>query len=73
MTDSSLPTPVRATAIAGMCATGSCPTVYQTDEGALVVQGYVVPGGVAGVDLPEGESFVEIPLELLLDVARRMS
>jgi hypothetical protein len=73
MTDSSAPQPVQAVAIAGLCATGSCPTVYQTDQGSLVVQGYVVPGGVAGVDLPEGESFVEIPLDLLLDVARRMS
>ncbi|BCJ41631.1 hypothetical protein GCM10010168_53710 [Actinoplanes ianthinogenes] len=73
MTDSSGPQPIEAEMIAGVCATGTCPTVYRTAQGSLVVQGYAVPGGVAGVDLPEGESFVEIPLELLLDAARRVA
>ncbi|GLY07884.1 MULTISPECIES: hypothetical protein [Actinoplanes] len=73
MTDSSVPRPVQAEMISGACSTGSCPTVYRTAHGSLVVQGGVVPGGVAGVELPEGETFVEIPLELLLDAAHRMS
>jgi hypothetical protein len=70
MTD---PQPIQAEMIAGACSTGTCPTVYRTEHGSLVVQGFVVPGGVAGVDLPEGESFVEIPVDLLLDAARRVS
>jgi hypothetical protein len=57
--------------LAGVCTTGSCPTVYRTDRNSLIVQGYVVTAADAGVDLPEGESLVEIPLDLLLDAARR--
>ena len=59
--------------IAGVCATGSCPTVYRTERGSLVIQGYDVSAAAAGVDLPEGESLVEIPLDLLLEAARRAS
>ncbi|WP_232344764.1 hypothetical protein [Actinoplanes awajinensis] len=73
MTYSSEHRPLQAEMIAGVCVTGSCPTVYRTDRDSLVVQGYAVPGGVAGVDLPEGESLVEIPLHLLLDAARQIS
>ncbi|UGT59019.1 hypothetical protein [Nocardia asteroides] len=42
--------------------TGS-PTVYRTDRGSWVVQGWVVtdPGSLAQMDIPEGEACVEIP------------
>jgi hypothetical protein len=51
-------TPVR-----GACRDGTCPTIYETDRGTIVVQGYVVTD--ADVAVPEGETLVEIPAELL--------
>ena len=48
-----------------LCGGGHCPTVYRTNRGTLVVQGYAVPAGTAGVDLPPGELLVEIPADLL--------
>ena len=53
------------TLIKKLCAGGSCPTVYQTDRGTFVVQGYTVTAETAGLDLPAGEQLVEIPAELL--------
>ena len=42
--------------------TGS-PTVYRTDRGTWVVQGWVVddPEALARMDIPAGEGAVEIP------------
>ena len=45
-----------------------CPTLYATDRGTYVVQGWTVTDPEALGDLrnvSEGESFVEIPKELL--------
>jgi uncharacterized Ntn-hydrolase superfamily protein len=49
------------------CSGGSCPTVYATDRGTLVVQGAIVtdPEALAAVNLPAHETLVEIPRELL--------
>jgi hypothetical protein len=47
---------------------GECPTLYATDRGTYVVQGWKVTDPEALGDLRdvlEGESFVEIPRELL--------
>jgi hypothetical protein len=47
---------------------GDCPTLYATDRGTYVVQGYEVtdPEALAQLrDVLPGESFVEIPRELL--------
>jgi hypothetical protein len=47
---------------------GQSPTMFATDRGTLVVQGYKVtdPGGLADIGgIPEGETLVEIPPELL--------
>ncbi|WP_439662838.1 hypothetical protein ACSHWB_16150 [Lentzea sp. HUAS TT2] len=51
---------------------GSCPTLFLTDRGTAVVQGYVVtdPEAIAMAQareggLPDGEMLVEIPVELL--------
>ena len=47
---------------------GACPTMYATDRGTYVVQGWTVTDPEALRDLRdvlEGESFVEIPRELL--------
>lgn len=48
-----------------LCGGGSCPTVYRTNRGTLVVQGYTVAPADAGIELPDGELLVEIPAELL--------
>jgi hypothetical protein len=59
--------------LAETCTAGACPTVYQSDRGTVVVQGYVMSAQHAGVDVPHGESLVEIPLDLLIEAARHVS
>ena len=54
-------------AVANRCSGGECPTVYKTNRGTLVVQGYAFEPGHAGVSLPAGEQMVEIPVELIKD------
>jgi len=51
--------------ISASCAGGSCPAVYRTSKGTLVVQGTPVSAEAAGIDLPPGEILVEIPEDLL--------
>jgi hypothetical protein len=43
------------------------PTVYRTDKGSWVVQGWVVtdPSALAQMSIPEGETAVEIPDRML--------
>ncbi|GAA2055311.1 hypothetical protein GCM10009800_50610 [Nocardiopsis rhodophaea] len=62
---------LRLKRIDGTCRNGTCPTIYATDRGTYVVQGYVVrQGELAGqLNIPEGESAVEIPAELFRKVA----
>ena len=50
----------------GSNPTGS-PTVYRTDRGSWVVQGWVVtdPDALASMSIPEGETAVEIPDRML--------
>ncbi|MFE2428425.1 hypothetical protein ACFXJ5_17020 [Streptomyces sp. NPDC059373] len=55
-------------------AGGNCPTLYETDRGTFVVQGYKVTDAEALADLRdvlEGETFVEVPRELLTRFAPR--
>jgi hypothetical protein len=54
---------MKLTKIRGACRDDTCPTLYSTDRGTIVVQGYVVRD--ADVAVPEGEALVEIPAELL--------
>jgi hypothetical protein len=50
---------------AGGCLDGPCPTVYETDRGTLVVQGYVVDADTAAqFNLPRNETLVEVPKRL---------
>jgi hypothetical protein len=58
-----------------MCNTGACPTVYETGSGSssVVVQGFTVSAAQVGIDLPEGETLVEIPRELLAEALRNLS
>jgi hypothetical protein len=55
----------KLTLVTTLCGGGTCPTVYRTDRGTLVVQGYTVPATQVDIDLPAGEQLVEIPAELL--------
>jgi hypothetical protein len=54
---------VKLTQLGTDCRDGTCPTIYRSDRGTIVVQGYVVTD--AEVTVPEGEALVEIPAELL--------
>jgi hypothetical protein len=49
--------------IAGGCFDGTCPTIYATDRGTVVVQGQLIHD--TDVVLGEGEVLVEIPAGLL--------
>ncbi|MBG6139888.1 hypothetical protein [Longispora fulva] len=42
---------------------GGSPTVYRTDRGSWIVQGWIVtdPEALALMDIPAGETSVEIP------------
>ncbi|MFI6923114.1 hypothetical protein ACIBIZ_24435 [Nonomuraea spiralis] len=54
---------------------GACPTLYETDRGTIVVQGLQVtdPEALADLrDVLEGEGAVEVPRELLTEIARRV-
>jgi hypothetical protein len=48
-------------------ANGDCPSVYATDKGTYVVQGWKVADGEAlsHLDIPDHETVIEIPAELL--------
>ncbi|NRQ35533.1 hypothetical protein HII36_27420 [Nonomuraea sp. NN258] len=48
---------------------GTCPTIYRTDRGTIVVQGAKVLDD-HGVNVPDQETLAEIPEELLRKVAR---
>jgi hypothetical protein len=55
----------KLTLVTSVCGNGSCPTVYKTDRGTYVVQGYTVTPQTAGIEVPNGEQLVEIPADLL--------
>ena len=46
---------------------GECPTLYATDRGTYVIQGWKVsdPEALAAMDIPERETAIEVPRELL--------
>jgi hypothetical protein len=53
----------------GSCYGGSCPTIYASDRGTIVVQGRLLDDNdvtTADVIPSEGEALVEIPVEVLL-------
>ncbi|CAN5233181.1 hypothetical protein BH20ACT9_BH20ACT9_12020 [soil metagenome] len=63
---------MRLTFVSGGCSGGSCPTVYATDRGTYVVQGYTVGSGEdAGLEVPSGEALVEVPAGLLHELRLR--
>jgi hypothetical protein len=55
------------------CKSGTCPTLWGTEDGArYVVQGYVVsdPEVLTQLALPEGEAAVAVPAEVLEEYFR---
>lgn len=59
---------MRVTRLRGSCPDDkTCPTLYATDRGTAIVQGYLVtdPEVLATLGLPEGEAAVEVPMSLL--------
>jgi hypothetical protein len=58
---------MRLTLLGTSSERGGCPTVYETDKGTLVVQGWKIPDAetLAQLDLPDHETAVEIPRSLL--------
>jgi hypothetical protein len=57
--------------VANLCSGGSCPTIYKTDQDTLIIQGYKLTDSV-GVEVPDGEALVEIPLELLAEAVKTL-
>jgi hypothetical protein len=54
------------------CGRGPCPTVYTTDGGDVVVQGFKLDRkDVGALDIPENEDVVRIPSALLLSAAKK--
>ncbi|MGK4582353.1 hypothetical protein [Kitasatospora sp. HPMI-4] len=49
------------------CREGPCPTLWRTEDGRYIVQGYKVldPARLAQIGLPENETAVEVTAELL--------
>jgi hypothetical protein len=52
--------------LAGACRDGTCPAVYLTEQGTLVVQGNPVDGA------PDGEVRVEVSPDLLKQALARL-
>jgi hypothetical protein len=54
----------------GGCDDGTCPAVFVTDRGTVVVQGAIVtdPEALAAMELPAYETAVEVPASLLAGV-----
>jgi hypothetical protein len=50
----------------------NCPSLYRTDRGTFVVQGWRVtdPEALAQLDIPPHETVVEIPEDVLAEIAR---
>jgi hypothetical protein len=72
MTTHEDPVAPRAQVLTSLCGGGSCPTVYGTDRETVIVQGDAISAGDAGVDVPDGERLVEIPVEVLLAAADKI-
>ena len=53
---------------------GQSPTLYRTDTGSFVVQGWKITDQEAlrTLDLPEHETAVEVPAALLAEIAREL-
>jgi hypothetical protein len=57
---------MKVSRVDGTCRDGTCPTIYATDRGTFVIQGFLVDASDVdhGIALAAGEALVEIPGEL---------
>ena len=55
------------------CSGGACPTIYEQEDGELVVQGYRLPEAYGQVVVSVEEQLVRIPRSVLLAAAARLS
>lgn len=60
---------IRKTRLSG---DSNCPSLYLTDRGTFVVQGWRVsdPEALAQLDIPDHETVVEVPADVLAEIAR---
>lgn len=63
---------IRKTMLSGE---SNCPSLYRTDRGTFVVQGWRVddPEALAQLDIPAHETVVEVPADVLAEIARGTS
>lgn len=52
----------------------NCPSLYRTDRGTFVVQGWRVsdPEALSQLDIPPHETAVEVPADVLAEVAKAL-
>lgn len=52
----------------------NCPSLYRTDRDTFVVQGWRVsdPEALAQLDIPAHETVVEVPADVLAEVAKAL-
>lgn len=60
---------IRKTELSG---DSNCPSLYRTDRGTFVVQGWRVndPDALAQLDIPAHETVVEVPADVLAEIAK---
>jgi hypothetical protein len=64
---------MKLTRIHTNCKPVVCPTLYWTDRGTVVVQGFHVTDAEGVPEPPSGESWVEVPISLLREGLPKMS
>ncbi|MFD7547595.1 hypothetical protein ACFV0R_23995 [Streptomyces sp. NPDC059578] len=60
---------MKTTKLVSTCEIRDCPTIYVTDRDTLLVQGETPTDH--GLEIPEHETVVEIPMQLLLDLIQK--
>jgi hypothetical protein len=52
----------------------NCPSLYRTDRDTFVVQGWRVtdPQALSQLDIPDHETVVEVPTDVLAEIARML-
>lgn len=62
---------IRKTALSQL---NNCPSLYRTDRGTFVVQGWRVsdPEALAQLDIPAHETVVEVPADVLAEIAKAL-
>jgi hypothetical protein len=52
----------------------NCPSLYRTDRDTFVVQGWRITDteALAQLDIPAHETVVEVPTDVLTEIARRL-